>query len=187
MAAAADGPWSGLCLSETLPFEFRPADAPPAPGFVAEADAANLQTLIVEATLGEARRGAESSELDSNRQGDLERLESKLDVLLGMVARLAAKEGPPGLPRRLRLFAQGLEWESSGRDPPAGSPGAAHVQVNPAFPQRLMLPGVVAGIRRGADGDWVQFRFEGVGDRVVGMLERLIFRRHRRQVAGTHG
>ena len=26
-----------------------------------------------------------------------------------------------------------------------------------------------------------------IGDRVVAMLERLIFRRHRRQVAGTHG
>ncbi|HET8755005.1 MAG TPA: PilZ domain-containing protein [Solirubrobacteraceae bacterium] len=187
MTPAGEDAWGGLCISESLPFEFRPAGAPPTPLVMAEANATNLQTLIVDATLGEARRGAESSELDANRQSDLERIESKVDVLLGMVARLAAGARPPGPPRRLRLFAQGLEWEASAPEPPAGQAGIVHLQVNPAFPQRLVLPGAVAGVRRGADGDWVQFRFEGIGDRVVAMLERLIFRRHRRQVAGTHG
>jgi hypothetical protein len=187
MSLAAEEPWSGLCVSEGLPFEFRPATGPHPAEFIAKADATNLQTLIVDATLGEARRGAESSELDANRQSDLERLESKVDVLLGMMARLAAADHSPGAPRRVRLFARGLEWESSGRPPPAGTPATVCLQVNPAFRQQLMLPGTVAGVRSGADGDWVQFRFEGVGERVTGMLERLIFRRHRRQVAGAHG
>jgi hypothetical protein len=85
------------------------------------------------------------------------------------------------------LFAQGLEWRAEQAVPAAGTRGTVHLQVNPAFAQLLTVHGVVAGERRGEDGVWIQFRFEGVGGRVVEMLERLIFRRHRRQVAGAHG
>ncbi len=187
MNEAREEPWSGLCISESLPFEFRRDAAPPAPESLVQADAVNLQTLIVDASLGDSRRGGESSELDANRQSDIERLESKVDVLLGMVARLSMHDRPPGPPCRVRLFALGLEWEGSGRSLPAGTPGTAFLQVNPAFSQLLTLPGIVAGERRGADANWVQFRFEGVGERVVEMLGRLIFRRHRREVAGAHG
>lgn len=187
MSEDGEEPWTGLCLSETLPFEFRPDAQPPTPDGLAEADAINLQTLLVDASLGEPRRGLESTELDLNRQSDIERLEGKVDVLLGMVARLATLGRPPGKPCRIRLFAQGLEWQAAGGRPRAGTRGAVLLQVNPGFAQLLTLHGVVTDEQAGADGPWVRFRFEGVGERVVEMLERLIFRRHRRQVAGAHG
>lgn len=187
MNAPGEEPWTGLCISEILPFEFRRDAEPLPPEGLAEADATNLQTLIVDASLGDSRRGGESSELDANRQSDIERLESKVDVLLGMVARLATHDRPPGRPRLIRLFAQGLEWRVDRNEPVAGARGAVLLQVNPAFAQLLVLPGVVVNVRRDADGDWVRYRFEGVGVRVIEMLERLIFRRHRRQVADAHG
>ena len=187
MSDPAAEPWTGLSLRESLPFEFRRDAEPLPPESLAEADATNLQTLIVDASLGESRRGAESSELDANRQSDIERLENKVDVLLGMVARLAMHARPPGRPRPVRLYAQGLEWRAERNEPVPGTRGTVHLQVNPAFAQLLVLPGEVAAGRRDADGDWVRFRFEGVGSRVVEMLERLIFRRHRRQVADAHG
>lgn len=183
MNDSGEEPWTGLCLSEELPFEFRQDAQPPAPDNLALAEATNLQTLIVDASLGEPRRGFESTELDANRLSDLERLESKVDVLLGMVARLATDGRRPGGSRAVRLFAQGLEWRAERVTPEAGTRGTVLLQVNPAFAQLLTLPGIVAGDRQGADGLWVRFRFEGVGDRVVELLERLIFRRHRRQVA----
>lgn len=187
MKDAGEEPWAGLCLSESLPFEFRPQAQPPDSDGLAQANAANLQTLVVEASLGESRRGLESLEADANRQSDLERLECKVDVLLGLVARLATLGRPSGGPRSVRLFAQGLEWRAE-RDPPqAGARGVVLLQVTPAFAQPLTLHGIVAGEREGTDGLWVRFRFEGVGDRVVALLEKLIFRRHRRQVAGAHG
>ena len=187
MNDVGEEPWTGLCLSESMPFEFRPDTRPPSPDSLAEADATNLQTLIVDASLGESRRAFESTELDANRLNDLERLESKVDVLLGMVARLADHGRPAGAPCRIRLFAQGLEWPAERGVPATGTSGIALLQINPAFAQSLTLPGVVVGERRAQDGRWVRFRFDGVGDRVIELLERLIFRRHRRQVAGAHG
>lgn len=187
MTDVGDEPWSGLCLSESLPFEFRPDAQPPTPHDLAQAEATNLQTLIVDASLGESRRGFESTELDANRPNDIERLESKVDVLLGMVARLANPGVAPGRPLAVRLFAQGLEWRAEQAAPAPGTRGAVRLQVNPAFAQLLTLHGSVVGERPGEEGAWIQFRFEGVGGRVVEMLERLIFRRHRRQVAGAHG
>jgi len=187
MSEAGEEPWTGLCISGTLPFSFRPDATPPAPDAIAAADAMNLQTLIVDASLGESRRGLEAAEPDANRQSDLERLESKVDVMLGMLARLATHDRPPGNPCPVRLFARGLEWHATGAVPRAGTCGAVLLQVNPAFAQLLTLPGTVAGDRRGEEGTWVRFRFEGVSQRVVELLERLIFRQHRRQVAGSHG
>jgi hypothetical protein len=187
MNDSGEEPWTGLCLSESMAFEFRQDARPPSPDSLAEADATNLQTLIVDASLGESRRGFESTELDANRLNDLERLESKVDVLLGMVARLTDHGRPAGAPCRVRLFARGLEWPAERGVPATGTRGIILLQVNPAFAQSLNLPGVVVGERRAPDGHWVQFLFEGLGDRVVELLERLIFRRHRRQVAGAHG
>lgn len=187
MNAGGEEPWTGLCLSETLPFEFRPDRQPPTPDSLAQADAMNLQALVVDASLGDSRRGHESTELDLNRQSDIERLEGKIDVLLGMVARLAALGQAPGAACNVRLFSQGLEWRAASGSPRAGTRGAVLLQVNPGFAQSLTLHGVVTGEHASEDGAWVRFRFEGVGERVVEMLERLIFRRHRRRVAGAHG
>lgn len=187
MSEGGEEPWTGLCLSEALPFEFLPDTQPPTPQSLTQADVMNLQTLVVDASLGEPKRRLESTELDLNRQSDIERLEGKVDVLLGMVARLATLGRPPGAACSVRLFAQGLEWRAQGPGPRAGTRGAVLLQVNPGFAQLLTLHGVVTGERKSEDGAWVRFRFEGVGERVVEMLERLIFRRHRRQVAGAHG
>lgn len=187
MTDAGEEPWTGLCISGTLPFGFRPDSKPPTPDAIAAADAVNLQTLVVDASLGESRRVLEAADHDANRQSDLERLESKVDVMLGMLARLATHDRPPGEPWPVRLFARGIEWRAAGAVPRVGTSGAVLLQVNPAFAQLLTLPGSVAGVRQGVEGTWVQFRFEGVGERVVEMLERLIFRQHRRQVAGSHG
>lgn len=187
MSSGGEEPWTGLCLSESLPLEFRPDPEPPAPASLAEADVANFQTLIVDASLRESRRGLEPTELDANRQSDIERLECKVDVLLVMVARLATIGAGALASRPVRLFAQGLEWQAGAGSPAAGTRGVVLLQVNPGFAQRLTLYGVVAGEQAGPGGPWVRFRFEGVGERVVEMLERLIFRQHRRQVAGAHG
>lgn len=187
MNAGGEEPWTGLCLSETLPLEFRAEPEPPTPASLAQADVANFQTLLVDASLRESRRGLEPTELDANRQSDIERLECKVDVLLGMVARLATHGAGVRASCPVRLYAQGLEWQAGGNRPAAGTRGAVLLQVNPGFAQLLTLQGVVAGDHQDPDGAWVRFRYEGVGERVVEMLERLIFRQHRRQVAGAHG
>jgi hypothetical protein len=49
----------------------------------------------------------------------------------------------------------------------------------------LKIPGVVAGQRTVEGAHATQFRFAGLSDAVVDMLEKLIFRHHRRLIAGA--
>jgi hypothetical protein len=59
------------------------------------------------------------------------------------------------------------------------------VYVNAALPQPVRIPCVVAGERMQDDLRAVQMRFSGLSDAVVEQLDKLIFRHHRRLVAGA--
>jgi hypothetical protein len=57
--------------------------------------------------------------------------------------------------------------------------------INPALPQPLKISCVAASERDDAGVRVVQLRFAGVSEQVIDMLEKLIFRHHRRLVAGA--
>ncbi|HEY2676450.1 MAG TPA: PilZ domain-containing protein, partial [Steroidobacteraceae bacterium] len=91
-----------------------------------------------------------------------------------------------GLPpaARVRMTSSALEWFGE-IAPAVGETGLLSVYINPALPQPVKIPCVVAG-HRTLDGILVtQMRFKGLSDAVVEMLDKLIFRHHRRLVAGA--
>jgi hypothetical protein len=63
--------------------------------------------------------------------------------------------------------------------------GLVHLHVSRYFPQALVLPGRIAGVHGDDEGRWVRFEFEGLSPAIVDLLERMIFRHHRRLVAGS--
>ncbi|HXP65589.1 MAG TPA: PilZ domain-containing protein, partial [Steroidobacteraceae bacterium] len=67
----------------------------------------------------------------------------------------------------------------------ANASGVLSVYINSALPQPLKIPAVIAGQRTVDGARATQFRFVGLSDAVVDMLEKLIFRHHRRLVAGA--
>ena len=67
----------------------------------------------------------------------------------------------------------------------AEATGLLSVYINSALPQPLKIPSVVAGERCIDGARATRFRFVGLSDAVVDMLEKLIFRHHRRLVAGA--
>jgi hypothetical protein len=77
-----------------------------------------------------------------------------------------------------------LEWFGE-QLPAVGSTGLLAVYINPALPQPVKIPCVVAGERLQDDSHAAQMRFSGLSDAVVEMLDKLIFRHHRRLVAGA--
>jgi hypothetical protein len=115
---------------------------------------------------------------------ELQRLEYKVNILLRLTAELAMRSS--GLPtaEKIRMSSRALEWFG---DHPAdtGATGLLSVYINSALPQPLKIPGVVAGQRVADGARAVQFRFVGLSDAVVDMIEKLIFRHHRRLVAGA--
>jgi hypothetical protein len=84
----------------------------------------------------------------------------------------------------VRLSARALEWFEA----PLlkrGDVGLLHIYINRTLPQPLKIPCGVAG-ERVQDGTRVaQLAFRDLSDAVVDMLEKLIFRHHRRRVAGA--
>ncbi|MBS0394286.1 MAG: PilZ domain-containing protein, partial [Proteobacteria bacterium] len=113
-------------------------------------------------------------------------LEAKVNVLIQLVARLLDQGAHLPPVRNVRLHADGLEWQVEDEEVQPGV-GLVRLHVSRHFPQPLVLPGRVLGVREDSEGRWVHFVFEGLTAGVAELLQRLIFRHHRRLVAGTRG
>ncbi len=174
----------GLKFEELLPIDWIAGPLPQGME-LARLNADNHQLLGAESTLDEVRISeALSKEESSALAHELQRLEYKLNILLRLTAELAARASPLPAPQAVALSARGLEWV--GAPPaPSGSTGLVRLYINPALPQPLKIPSVVMG-ERARDGKRVaQLEFRDLSDAVIDMLEKLIFRHHRRLVAGA--
>jgi len=144
----------------------------------------NHQLLGAESSLDEVRVHEALKDESPALLHELQRLEYKVNILLRLTAELALRSS--GLPpaERVRLSSHALEWFGE-HTPATGGTGQLSIYINPALPQPLRIPCVVAGERIIEDSRATQLRFVGLSDAVVDMLEKLIFRHHRRLVAGA--
>jgi hypothetical protein len=176
--------FEALGYADVLPLRFEPLAKFPEGAILAGLNAENLQVLVADASLDEQRPLDVKTDEEHALAEDLQRVEFKLNVLIELVARLLkrADDLPPA--RGVRLYAGGVEWLAAGAEAPSGI-GIVRLHVSRHFPQPLALPGRVVGRHEDAEGSWVQFVFEGLAPKVVALLERLVFRHHRRSVAGS--
>jgi hypothetical protein len=173
----------GLIFEETLPVVW--TAGPLAQGSVlARLNADNHQLLGAEASLDEVRVHEALKDESPALIHELQRLEYKVNILLRLAAELALRNS--GLPpaQRVRLSSRALEWIGETTPAVAGT-GLLAVYVNSALPQPLKIPCVVAGERMQDGVRAVQMRFSGLSEAVVEQLDKLIFRHHRRLVAGA--
>jgi len=173
----------GLIFEDSLPVGWTPG--PLAEGSaLARLNTDNHQLLGAESSLDEVRVHEALKDESPALLHELQRLEYKVNILLRLTAELALRSS--GLPpaERVRLSSHALEWFGE-QTPPTGSTGQLSIYINPALPQPLRIPCVVAGERIIEGSRSTQLRFVGLSDAVVDMLEKLIFRHHRRLVAGA--
>jgi hypothetical protein len=173
----------GLIFEELLPVVWMPG-ALAAGVQLARYNADNHQLLGAESSLDEVRVHEALKDESPALLHELQRLEYKVNILLRLTAELAMRSS--GLPAadKVRLSSRALEWFAAHPAQAAGT-GLLSVYINSALPQPLKIPAVVAG-QRVVDGvRATQFRFVGLSDAVIDMLEKLIFRHHRRLVAGA--
>lgn len=182
----SSGPFSGICYEDSLPLRFAPGPIPE-PALLAGINADNFQLLIADASLDETRVPSSESKTDDDSQviEDLRRLEHKVNVLIQLVAKLVASEQalPDAVP--WRLYGAGVEWRSSTAPAAPHASGVLSLYISRQFPQPLRLPGTLAPARVDEHGSWQRLVFEGLTAPVTEGLERLIFRHHRRAVAGV--
>lgn len=173
----------GLIFQEQLPLAWNPG--PLEQGLsLARMNADNHQLLGAEASLDEVRVHDALKDESPALLHELQRLEFKLNVLLRLTAELAVRNHALPPARHVRLSSSGLEWTGSAA-PHVGETGTLLAYINPALPQPLKISCTVAGDRIEEGQRVAQLRFSGLSDSVVDLLEKLIFRRHRRLIAGA--
>jgi Atypical PilZ domain, cyclic di-GMP receptor len=171
----------GLIFEENLPLAWTPG--PLAEGLsLARFNSDNQQLLGAEASLDDVRIGEALKDESAALLHELQRLEYKMNILLRLVAELRSGAMPPL--QRVKIAARALEWFSA-QAPAVGETGLLALYINPALPQPLKIPCCVVGQRREDDLQIAQMQFAGLSDAVVELLEKLIFRHHRRLIAGS--
>lgn len=168
---------SALALEERLPLRWCPLESPPCDPL--QRQQVNEDTLRVILSLDEHHHVTERHEEDAALAGELLRLESKLNLVLELVSQVLAHQLslPPAVP--VRLAAHRLEWQAASAAP-SGS-GIIELYASLRYPRPLFLPATIEGTGNG----WVHAVFDDLGEPVQDLLEQLIFRYHRRQVAAT--
>jgi hypothetical protein len=124
----------------------------------------------------------EKSDENAPNSADLMRLELKVNLLLDLVGQILTTNRPRPAAVPVRFNAQGVVWKSAGPLPEAGSHGIVDIYLHNCLAEPLRMPGRVSNAT--PDGH-VKVRFTPVSETVSDLLEKLCFRRHRRQIAGA--
>jgi hypothetical protein len=173
----------GLIFEEALPVVW--TAGPLAEGLaLARLNADNHQLLGAESSLDEVRVHEALKDESPALVHELQRLEYKVNILLRLTAELSMRNS--GLPaaQRVRLTSRALELFGE-QIPAVGSTGLLAVYINTALPQAVKIPCTVTGERSQDNERVAQLRFCGLSEAVVEQLDKLIFRHHRRLVAGA--
>lgn len=173
----------GLIFEEALPVVW--TAGPLAEGLtLARLNADNHQLLGAESSLDEVRVHEALKDESPALVHELQRLEYKVNILLRLTAELTLRNSGLPAPQRVRLTSRALEWFGE-QTPAVGSTGLLAVYINSALPQAIKIPCAVVGERSQDDARVAQLRFSGLSEAVVEQLDKLIFRHHRRLVAGA--
>ena len=135
----------------------------------------NLTTFLLLDSL--LAGGSEAGERDNDA---LQNLEAKLDLLIQLVAQLLGQQQslPTGQP--VRLAASGIEWRSHS---PLPAQGWLELFLEPRLPRALKLA-VDNRQHEVEPGVWrTCSRFTFLEDEIHTLLEKWVFRRHRREIA----
>jgi hypothetical protein len=180
-----DAEFDGLALHDFLPlaWEASPLSDP------AELEHYNQETARALQALALFEEAPKEISTDAVPKGqELLHLEAKVDVLLSLVTRLVSHQ--QGLPKRHNtvLRADSLEWTGPcAEQARTGDTGVIVIYPNPMLPMPFRLAGRVVSTVERAGVKWRLTRFENLSPLVNVGLEKLVFRRHRRQVATARG
>jgi len=172
-----------LVYEDEQPLDWEVVEALPSGQRLASLNASNEALLRVREGLEEPTRGTEESQ---ELAQEFQRLESKLNLILELMAEWLRRQGdlPSALP--VRFNARGIAWETE--HPPApGTLLRMRLYICPTFPKPLVLFGRVLRHEGRESGTDAVAEFLELSPGVVDGLERLVFRRHRREVAQLRG
>ena len=113
---------------------------------------------------------------------ELARVETKLNLLLGLMGQLLAVHFPLPKLKAIKLNPIGIEWLTDETLHP-GDFGVVEIYLNSQCPRPLTLPGKIHQVEDTDDGQRISVQFATLSASVQERLEKIIFRHHRRSVA----
>jgi Atypical PilZ domain, cyclic di-GMP receptor len=170
-----------LAYEDVLPVAWKRLPEPFDPAVVGSFADRNLRTLQALAALDEHGQIDKADET-APHAADLLRLDMKVNLLLDMVGALLVASHPRPRPTPIRFNALGGVWHASSQLPELGSQGVLEVYLRDCLAEPLRLVGRIASVN--PDGR-IKARFIPPGEHIADLLEKLAFRKHRRQVAGA--
>lgn len=169
-----------LAYEDLLPVLWRPLNEPVSEMTSQSLAESNLRVLQACSALDEHGK-TEKPDDESPHSADIMRLDFKLNLLLDLVGQLLAASQPRARPVPIRFNAMGATWKPA-TPLTVGTYGILEITLKELIVQPLHLP---AEIVAGAPRDEARARFLGLGETVADHIEKLVFRRHRRKIAGS--
>ena len=171
-----------LAFQDVLPVSWRPVTSPLEKGLSASYDERNLRLLQAWDAMEEHVPLEKQKPEDAPYAAEIMRLDLKVNLLLDLVGQLLAANRPRPASVPIRFNALGAMWRGSGTLPEAGEQGLAEIWLRDCMAEPLRLAGRVTNVT--PDGH-IKVKFLPMGEAVSDLLEKLAFRRHRRQIAGA--
>lgn len=170
-----------LAYEDMLPVTWQLASAPLSDLVKRSFIASNLKLLQACAALEEHGQPEKSDER-APHHADIVRLDMKVNLLLDLVGQILIANHPRPAAMPVRFNALGAVWQHKGDLPVDGTYGVLELYLRECVVDPLRLSGRVVSV--GSDGR-VKVKFDNPGEAVADLIEKLAFRRHRRQVAGA--
>lgn len=168
-----------LAYHDILPVAWRPLGDQIDPELVASYTSSNVRVLQACTALQE--QGQMEKDENNPHSADFLRLELKINLLLDVVGRILAANQPRPPTVAIRFNALGATFQGTAPHPKPGAQGSVDIYLRECVAEPLRLIGRVANVSSTGE---VKVRFLPPGDAASDLLEKLAFRRHRRQVAG---
>ena len=166
-----------LAYQDTLPIAWRPLGGTVDADYAAGLSERNARLLQACAAIED-----HSGEREDDVSPELLRIDAKINMLLDLMGQLLTANRPRPVPVSVRFNTQGAMWQAGPQAPASGSQGLVLLYLRDYLPEALRLLGRVTEItpdRR------VKVRFAPLGEATAALMEKLIFRHHRRLVAGS--
>jgi hypothetical protein len=170
-----------LAYEDVLPLVWRSLPAPFDPAVIGSFAERNLRVLQALAALEEHGQ-IEKVDEKLPHAADIVRLDLKVNLLLDMVGQLLVASHPRPPAAAVRFNALGAVWQVTQPYPQPGDQGILEIYLRDCIAEPLRFVGRIASVT--PEGR-AKVRIIPPGEHIADLMEKLAFRRHRRQVAGA--
>jgi hypothetical protein len=168
-----------LAYQDVVPLLWSPLTAPLSGDTANQFADRNLRLLQACAALEEHGQ-VEKPDESAPHAADILRLDMKINLLLDLVGRILIANQPRPKAVHIRFNSQGATWKMSAPEFKPGDEGVLEIYLKDCLVEPLRLAGRIANVS--AEGQ-VKVKFHNAGEAIADLIEKLAFRKHRRQVA----